>query len=196
MYKMTTNTKIHIKIKTQELNQPTLTDICELLDCFIVYVEQVLILKKKFGKFRLPNFPEEISENIVKHIILHRSGTYPTWKPGTGDLVVDGKKVEVKCFSSSGPSSFGPTEKWDELIFLDAIDYLNKRFRCYKVKMSNIEFGVIQINQTQTFKDQCLQGKRPRITYQSLRKQIDDSQIEILFDGHIEQLSQKNDPKL
>ena len=167
------------------MSQPSFDDIVMLLNEYIIYCTLMESLKQKYKHFRMPNFPSEISENIVKFIIYHKTGHLPTWKTQCGDLVSDGKKIEVKCFASSGPSTFGPTEKWDEIYFLDARDYLKKNFKCYKINMNNIEFGNIHINGAQLYSDQCRQGRRPRITFDTIYKQLGQDKIELMFDANL-----------
>jgi hypothetical protein len=62
------------------------------------------------------NFDSELSESIVA-LILEVNGYKPITKPKSGDLQFDNIKIEVKCYSSDGPSSFGPTEKWKKMEF-------------------------------------------------------------------------------
>jgi hypothetical protein len=170
-------------------------DLLPLLEAFITYSRCVSVMKQKYKTFRMPNFPDEISENLVRLIIKRKTGLMPDWKQNSvgnskkcGDLYCDGKKFEVKCFTSSGPSSFGPTETWSEIYFLDARDYLNKCFKCYRILLNETEFGTIKINSTQTYHDQCLQKRRPRISFDQLIKQLENTRVEVIFDGHIDTL--------
>jgi hypothetical protein len=59
-------------------------------------------------------------------------------------------------------------------------------FILYKVnlKKSSEEWNNIKVNKTQTFKDQCVQGRRPRITWKELHKQI-ENYSKIIFNGNI-----------
>ena len=165
--------------------------IMSFLDEHIKYVSKISQLKLIYPKFRMPNFPSEISENLVKYIIQFKYGFLPTWKDGkdTGDLRYDGQLFEVKCFSSDGPSSFGPNERWDHLFFLDATNYIKKIFKCYKININNQQFGqVIHVNSTETYFDQCQNGRRPRISFDNICQQIPRDNIELVFDGHISTL--------
>jgi len=63
----------------------------------------------------MDNFPSHISENIVKFALFKKYNIMPNWDTKTGDLDLFNLKIEVKGFSSTGPSSFGPTEEWDIL---------------------------------------------------------------------------------
>lgn len=144
-------------------------------------------LSKK--KIRNPNFPSEISENIVKFAFFKKYKIMPSWDTDKGDLLVLNKKIEVKGFMSCGPSSFGPTEKWDILYFVDCTKYKNKYFKVYEIKLSNKNkcWNNIKINKNETYYDQCLQGRRPRISFDLLYKQIDEH-CRIIFEGNINNL--------
>jgi hypothetical protein len=90
---------------------------------------------------------------------------------------------------STGPSSFGPTEEWDFLYFVDCTKYKNKIFKIYEIKISNKNklWYDIKINKNETYKDQCLQGRRPRICFSSLYEQL-NKYITILFNGKLNDL--------
>lgn len=91
---------------------------------------------------------------------------------------------------SNGPSSFGPTEDWDKIVFVDMREYETKHIKIYMFELSNKcnEWSNIKVNQTTTFKTQCRQGRRPRISFDNIRKQIDQKYIITLFDGSIDSL--------
>jgi len=171
----------------------------EHLDAYILYVTNVIKINNKCNflnkKIRAPNFPEGISENIVKFAYKLKYGIYPNWCTSSGDLeIYDTKnkhniKIEVKGFSSKGPSSFGPTEQWSILYFIDCSDFINKQFKIYEIKLSNSDpdFYNIKINKNTTYKTHCEQGKRPRIIFKDLQKQLGDKCIEF-FNGSLESL--------
>ena len=97
------------------------------------------LLSKK--KRRNENFPSDISENIAKLVIFNKYGIMPCWDTKGGDIIIKKtdifKQIEVKGFMSTGPTSFGPTEKWDWIYFVDGIDIRNKNFKVYEIKFSN-----------------------------------------------------------
>ena len=138
----------------------------------------------RFGKReRMPNFPEVISEYIVSRIIQLKLGGLVYKKSvgiGRGDLRWNEKIIEVKCFSSNGPISFGPTEVWDELYILDATKFLEDIFVCYRLTQDNIIFGHVKISKTETYNVQIHQNRRPRITFHALKPQVP---LTILFQG-------------
>jgi len=130
--------------------------------------------KKLNVKFRFPSIPEDISENIIKFIIHKLGDTTSSWNC-KGDLLSEKEGVqECKCFTSTGPLSFTPSSKWDVIYFLDATNWLDNKFILYKtsVKRTSDEWKNIKINKTQTFEDQCVQKRRPRITWHALYPQI------------------------
>ena len=202
--KKKSRTKQNSKIKVEDENisdveKSTTTDnkelnMNEINQLLNIHIEYVLNLKKFMTttgcKIRLPNFPEAISENLTKEYIIIKEKRQCKKAQTGGDLEIikDNKtyKIEVKCFTSDGPTSFGPTEKWSELYFVDAKDFLNKNFIIYKVNFPNHSqiFGNIKINAEKTYKDICKEGKRPRINFEELKKQL-GSNIELIYKGKI-----------
>jgi hypothetical protein len=145
--------------------------------------------KKKSCKVRLPNFPEDISENIIKTIIEHKFNIKINWNC-KGDLLYEKQQIECKCFSSNGPISFSPSSKWDEIYFLDARTFLkNDNFVLYKceLKRSDKKWENIKVNSTTTFSECSKNGKRPRIIWKSLYSQISDH-LEIIFEGTFKEI--------
>jgi hypothetical protein len=153
-------------------------------------------------KCRNPNFPSEISENLVKFAFQRKYNVVPCWDIKKGDLTVNlftrrsadtltiTKRLEVKGFTSAGPSSFGPTESWNQIYFVDAIDFRNKHFKIHEINLSNRDstWRDIKVNQIESYNDQCKQKRRPRICFNNLIKQIDDEHHKVIFDGHIDML--------
>ena len=133
---------------------------------------------------RLPAFPEDISENIVKFIL----GGDITRETKSGDLYSPTLgKLEVKCFTSEGPISFTPSSGWDRIYFLDARDWLSKRFTLYCLprKMNSEFWSNIIINkdkEPRTFIGQAQMGRRPRITWKDLQPQLSEH-LEVVFNG-------------
>ena len=91
---------------------------------------------------RNDNLLSEITENIAKFAFFKKYSIMPNWNIKPGDLgfcVFDEiiQKFEVKGFSSNGPSSFGPSENWSRILFVDLLDFKNKICKVYEVKLSN-----------------------------------------------------------
>ena len=149
------------------------------------YVKQSKELATEHSvSFRLPSIPEDISENIVKFII-HKCGDITSKWNCKGDLLSEKEgKQECKCFTSDGPPSFTPSSEWDVIYFLDARKWLDDVFVLFKVslKRTSEEWKKIQVSKKQTFNDQCQQGRRPRITWESLFPQI-ETHCEKIYEG-------------
>jgi hypothetical protein len=147
----------------------------------------------KSKKCRKMNYSSEITENLVKFGIIKKYNVSPSWDTKKGDLCLYGLQLEVKGsvdLMNGGPSSFGPNEEWSRIYFVDAVNCSIKKFKIYEIKLSNTSeiWSNIKVSKTQTYKDQCLQGRRPRITFKELIQQIPESYISILFDGYITDL--------
>lgn len=183
------------KIKKRE-RELTFSETLSLLNKHIEYCDWMNnFYKDKNSKYRCTNFPEHISENIIRHIIQIKEKQICIRNVKTGDLTkgTEGNiKVECKTFSSKGPSSFGPKEKWDEIYFLDAQNYLNQNFILYRIKLKHSDpiFLNIKVNKKDTFEKQALQGRRPRITFSELKVQLKDH-VETIFQGNILELFTK-----
>jgi hypothetical protein len=141
-------------------------------------------------KIRNDNFPSEISENIVKYAMFKKYNIMPSWDTKCGDLMILNYKIEVKAFSSIGPSSFGPTEYWDCIYFLDAIDYVKYHFIVYEIKLASISdiWSNIKVNKSETMGDQIKQKRRPRLSFKNIKDQI-NGYVCVIFDGHIDELT-------
>jgi predicted GIY-YIG superfamily endonuclease len=171
------NPDVHVTQKKD--NHDTYTDVLlkEQYTLHKEYVKGRINTTKKIGvKVRLPSIPEDISENIVKNIIRNKlDDTTSTWDCEKGDLHSQKEgKQECKCFTSDGPPSFTPSSDWDVLYFLDARRWLDDKFILYRIplKRTSTEWKSIKVSKTQTFEDQSKQGRRPRITWESLQPQI------------------------
>ena len=135
--------------------------------------------------FRLPCIPEDISENIIKFII-HKNGDATSRWNCAGDLLSDVEgKQECKCFTSEGPLSFTPSSEWNAIYFLDARAWMDDRFALHKVTLKKTDdlWKNMKMSKAQTFEDQSKQGRRPRITWDSLRPQVPDEHCTEVFNG-------------
>lgn len=160
-----------------------------LKESFIQHKNYVIgrneIIAKTGLPIRLPNMPEDISENIVKFLIRRNGDKTSKWtksviqKKGqkiTGDLVSEKEgNQECKCFTSVGPASFGPKEAWDVIYFLDATHWLDDRFVLWRIPLSNSssEWKALKMNKVQSYDDQATQGRRPRMSWDSIKPQIE-----------------------
>ena len=131
------------------------------------------------------NFPEYISETIVLLYLQNLKKLNPV-KGNVGDLYIPSLnlRIEVKAFSSIGPSSFGTTEKWDILYFVDATAFSLNRYKIYEVSLTNEEFNLVLVNKKETFGDQIKNKRRPRISFDNLMKQpYFSSKTQLVFNG-------------
>jgi hypothetical protein len=170
--------------------------LCMCLDKYIADVQfntkiNSIISKKKR---RNENFPSDISENISKFAIAQKYGIMPTWDTEKGDIVINKhglfKQIEVKGFMSSGPSSFGPSETWDLLYFVDAREFMNKNFKVYEVKLTNKDqaFRNLKVSKKETYGDIANSGRRPRGCFDTIFKPQLGNKCELIFDGHLSEL--------
>jgi hypothetical protein len=77
------------------------------------------------------------------------------------------------------------------IYFLDARDWLNDNFILHRValKRTSDEWKAIKVNSTQCFNDQCLAGRRPRITWTQLYPQI-AAHTTTVFNGKFDEIFQ------
>lgn len=152
-------------------------------------------IEKNSKKIRITNMPSHITENIVKYAFYKKYKLMPSWDTKVGDLIVNkcnlNLKLEVKgSFDlNRGPMSFGPTENWDFIYFVN-MQSLNTDFIIiYELKINNNDkrWKKIKVNKKQTIEDQCLEKRRPRIVFKQLYEQLSDK-ITILFSGNLYEL--------
>lgn len=103
------------------------------------------------------NFPSEISENIVCYTC-----GYFLNKGSSGDAIdPNGNRIiEIKGSSSTGPSSFSPSERFDELVFVK-LNKQNDTLLIYLTGINNVSLGNIYVNATETVLEQQQAGRRP-----------------------------------
>lgn len=147
-------------------------------------------------KRRNENFPSDISENIVKFAIYKKYGVMPCWDTDKGDIVINKKhifkQIEVKGFTSTGPSSFGPKEIWDWIYFVDGMEIRNKIFKVFEIKLSNTSetFRNIKINKKESYgeiADNNQRGKLRGSFYNIFKPQLGDH-CKLIFHGNISKL--------
>ena len=156
------------------------------------YVKGRIETTRKIGvKVRLPSIPEDISENIVKYILHNKLNDKTSrWDSKNGDLYSQKEGIqECKCFTSDGPPSFTPSSDWDVIYFIDARNWINDKFILYRIslKRTSSEWKNIKVSKSQTFEEQTKQGRRPRITWESLHPQI-ESYCSKVYEGTFEDI--------
>ena len=179
----------YIPVKKNVNNDMSMEDLKDTIDDLLVLTRRLKYrFEHKNVQYRLPNFPDYISENMVMRII-QQTDTSCT-RSCSGDLYSTQQgKIEVKCFTSVGPSSFGPKCEWDVIYFLDAMEWTSNHFVLYKINLKNSseEWKQIKINKAESYTDQCDQKRRPRLAWALLYPQIRDH-TEIVFDGSFEDI--------
>ena len=162
----------------------------KLFNLFSSYYNNIIQFNKtNQTKVRAPIFPESLSENIVRWFIINKEKR-KCISPKIGDLSVGDKKIEVKCFTSQGPSSYGPNEPWDELWFLDASNIIKNpispEFKIYKCTLSNKsnKWMNLKMGVRKTFKSISKKGIRPRISFSRLRQQIKPN-LKLVYTGDL-----------
>jgi hypothetical protein len=162
----------------------------KLLDNYIRNYHETIEINKllKYKKCRNENFPSHISENIAKFAIYNKYGIMPNWDTDVGDLKLLDKKIEVKGFMSDGPSSFGPTENWCFIYFVDCKDFINYNFKVYEIKLSNKseKWRGIRLNKTETFGEIADNNQRGKLRFSFYDKhdQIKDY-CTMIFNGNM-----------
>lgn len=123
-------------------------------------------------KSREPNFPEGLSE--VAYCLWSGSYRFISAK-GLSNQSFDtynqksSTTEQVKaCSVEDDLTSFGPRSRWDKLIFIDFYDEgrVEGYFDVYELPTELVYEH--KVNRTQTFRDQQLQGKRPRLSLKQL----------------------------
>jgi hypothetical protein len=168
-----------------------------LLKQYIQYIITIEKINEKLTKkkCRNPNFPSEVSENICKFAIYRKYKIMPNWDTNTGDLELLQKKIEVKGFMSDGPSSFGPTEKWNYIYFVDCRDYKNKNFKVFEIKLANtdLRWRLIRLTKENNYGQIADNNKRGQLRacfYNVFKPQLKEH-CKLIFDGSLNELFNK-----
>tara|TARA_Y100000356_G_scaffold107674_1_gene93825 strand:+ start:573 stop:1172 length:600 start_codon:yes stop_codon:yes gene_type:complete len=191
-----------------------INDIISALKHTIEYQENMRSILGKESHYRCIVFPQEISEHFIIYILRNINKIDARWckdrgAPISGDGYIPDndfivklkyiksnvklsieytglKKLEFKFFTSNGPCSFGPKEKWDTIYFLDGLNYQDYKFKLYEIPLSNVseEWKNLKVNKTETFADQASVGRRPRIKFDSIMSQLSNN-CQLIWEGDI-----------
>jgi hypothetical protein len=175
--------------------------IMKLLDGFIHYNRLIKELNKEHKNncktIRCQNFPSEISENIVRlYWKKHKRFNLNWGLHKCGDLSFNFnnivKIIEVKGYSSDGPTSFGPKEKWDMIYFVDCKDYNSYNFKIYEIPLKNTskEFRNINMSKEKTFgsiSDENKRGELRACFEKNIMPQL-ENHCKLVFNGNIHEL--------
>ena len=134
------------------------------------------IVTTKLRGTRNLNLPDALSESIVCQELgfgkllgatvkgsIKYSTSYDTFD------FKNNKRIQVKCSTSTGPSSFGPKSVWDYIYFLDMWNNgnIDGSYKIYHIP--NEYIYNTKVNKNQKMSDQQDQSRRPRF---DLRSQI------------------------
>jgi len=164
-----------------------------LLDSFTTYYTLRSTLYNNVKRTqRQPNFPEDLSENLVRLYINTYERKECTWvNVSQGDLYVPktDTRIEVKCVNSNGPISFGPSEVWNELYIIDVRELFTaqRNVKIYAIKQDNTTLLDLYVSKTQTYKDQIAQKRRPRCRLEQLQSFYNDD-MKLVFHDKIDLL--------
>ncbi len=128
-----------------------------------------------FGS-RSMNLPEILSESAW---CLY-SGSVRLIKPTSTDTYnIDKQEAEqIKAsIINEDLTSFGPKSRWDKLYFLD-FSKLNGSFDAYEIPTDILYSQVLNKKKMETFRDQQIQGRRPRLSLKKLINAYDIKPIE------------------
>lgn len=120
-----------------------------------------------FGARRL-NVPESLTEGLTC-VLMNLARTNASQFTGLNSSSFDaidpntGTTYQIKACSTvkgkkPGPTSFGPRSEFERLLFVH-VDCDKDLFSIYEFKD---DLNSIMVNSTETFEDQCKQGRRPR----------------------------------
>jgi len=192
------NDKYSKEILIDKYSKEILTD--RFINFKNMYIKDEELIKNGLP-IRHQNTPEDITENITKFIIRkYENDKNCVWckvvdkKFGlTGDLYSNkydkNAPIEVKSFTSNGPSQFGPGKKFGVLYFLDLRKWLNNEIILWKVNLNDLsdEFKNIKVSKTQTMKQQFDEGRRPHISWSNIYPQI-STFCEKIYEGTFENI--------
>lgn len=180
------------EILTKRLNsyRKFITDTIEMNKILVDTIDDPKRKKEKI--IRQSNIPEDISENIAKYIIRNKLGkkkiVWAKMVGKTGDLVIGHNIVEVKAFTSDGPSSFGPKKIFDIIYFLDLRKWLENKIVLWEVSLTNnsSEWKNIKMNEEETHEQSAEAGKRPHISWENIKSQIPLDKYKCVYEGTFE----------
>jgi hypothetical protein len=183
------HSKMPAKGKTVEPSEQAVKD---YYNAEISHARRIRELNEKHGyKTRWDGLPEHVSENIIKFFIQRKlKDPSCTWLCKKGDLTSTLLgAIECKSFTSDGPTSFGPKQKWDIIFFLDAREWLNDRLVIWQINLQSTDevWKSIKVNKKQSKADQSDESRRPRINWEGLKPQLGDH-CKKVYEGNFEDI--------
>ncbi len=143
--------------------------------------------------FRKPNLPEDITENILKYVVInHENDLTCVWcrligLPGDLNSLKQGV-LESKSFTSPGPSSFGAKKKFNAIYFIDMREWLNDLIIIWKVSLTHDsdEWKGIKMNEEETNEQQCEKNIRAHISWENIKSQLPKEKVSEIYNGTFE----------
>lgn len=118
----------------------------------------------------------ELSENIVKFAIRRAGDESCTWGCKVGDLrsVVEGIQEVKSVTAIDSPTSFGPTQPWNVIYFLDASNWRTDLLIIYRIPLPNTHpfWKTLPMNKKETKGDQSDSKRRPRTIWNTTIKPL------------------------
>lgn len=109
------------------------------------------------------NFPSEISENLACYALgymLNKASGGDAYDPAS-DRIIEMKGSSADA--DSAPSSFSPSELFDELVFIK-LDKFDDCIYIYNTGVDSNELKQIKVNANETVLDKQNKGQRPRFS--------------------------------
>lgn len=180
-----------IKVKDSSVQVKTYAEdsVQDLKEIYTNWEEARAIAEKNDG--RSPNIPETLTEGLVGYLMPQTCRKIKVKSRGKEKVSWDcfdeknNLTIQVKATSSSGPTSFGPRSESDKLILVDFFNdgNVDGSFKIYDA--SDIDIDNLNVNKTETVKDQKNDGKRPRL---SLLKVVEEARLEPVLNGNIKDI--------
>lgn len=103
--------------------------------------------------------------------------------------------IEVKAFTSNGPISYGPTENWGVIMYVDLRSLMKTgMLTIYQLNetnssdiFQNLPLKKPTATEKGTFGEQAMKGRRPRLSFEPTQKYFRE-RLMCIFNGSLEEL--------
>jgi hypothetical protein len=195
--------------RRSELEKFTLPLFVTLINAYISMIktinkinQEIISGNPRHKLIRNINPLSEITENIAIYAWAYYHQSVPMWGIKNGDLNVYDEKnskrlihIEVKAFTSNGPISYGPTESWGVIMYVDLRVFMETGIlTVYQLNETNSSdlFQNLPVKKPSatekgTFGEQAMKGRRPRLAFEPTRAYFGERLI-CIFNGSLEEL--------
>lgn len=147
-------------------------------------------LKGSTKHCRVPNFPESVSEPMVYLAMKKKGRDARYFEVATGDLTegINNDKIESKASCGNGPSSFGPTEHWKRLAYINVYNHTHCRIRIIDIPDMDDCFQKLVLSKRtgRTYADYCRNKCRPRFDLDKfITEHVKNEEISTIYEGPI-----------